>query len=158
NDFIQELLGQVDLDNQPGGSGNEAPRDPDIKVRTVLDRAAKTIGARFANQPRVEAAIRLTLATAYYALGNVPEAPLHAERSVELRSAYLVADHADTLSSKTYLAGLLQEQGQDKRAEALLVEVLQRRTATLGPDHPDTLTSKYHLANAYLNTFPHETD
>ena len=70
----RDLLGQVDLENQPGGGGADAPRDPDIKVRTVLDRAAKTIEARFANQPRVEAAIRLTIAKAYHALGHYQEA------------------------------------------------------------------------------------
>src|SRR5262245_30816616 len=66
NDFLRELLSQVDLDAQPGDQG---PRDPEIKVRTVLDRASKSVGTRFANKPLVEAAIRLTLASAYRALG-----------------------------------------------------------------------------------------
>ena len=74
SDFVQkDLLGQADLENQPGA---DVPRDSDIKVRTVLDRAARTIQARFANQPRVEAAIRLTIAKAYLALGQYKEAQL----------------------------------------------------------------------------------
>jgi tetratricopeptide (TPR) repeat protein len=118
-------------------------------VRTVLDRAAKTIGARFANQPREEAAIRLTIANAYAALGNWPEARIHAERSVELLTATRGADHADTLTSNNVLAELLFFQYEVKRAVALFEEVVRRRTATLGPDHPDTLASKDRLAFVY---------
>ncbi len=67
NDFLQQdLLGQADVDNQarPG----QTP-DPDIKVRTLLDRASEKIGGRFDQQPRVEAAIRRTIGDTYVALG-----------------------------------------------------------------------------------------
>ena len=152
NDFVQtDLLGQVDLENQPGGPGVSTPRDPDIKVRTVLDRAAKTIGSRFANQPRVEAAIRLTLSKAYYALGRYPEARLHAERSAELRTAHLGAHHRDTLASNDWLAEVYHEQGFVERAESLWQAALETRTATLGPDHLDTLASKHALGRSYLS-------
>src|SRR5262249_3195966 len=138
NDFVQkDLLGQADLENQPGGPGVGAPRDPNITVRTVLDRAAKTIEGRFASQPRVGAAIHLTLAKAYDGLGQDQEARLHAERSVALRTAHLGADHADTLSSQHTLAGVYLALGFHERAEALCREVLQKRLATLGPDHLD---------------------
>jgi serine/threonine protein kinase len=147
NDFVQkDLLGQADLENQPGGAGVDVPRDPDIQVRTVLDRAAKTIEGRFASQPRVEAAIRLTIAKAYLALGHSKEAQLHAERSVALHTAHLGADHADTLTSKEALAEVYYAQGFHERAEALCREVLEKRTAALGPDHLDTLTSKHQVA------------
>src|SRR5262249_46659809 len=87
NDLVhKDLLGQADPETQPGGaSGN---RDPRILVRTVLDRASATIEARFANQPRVEAAIRLTIARAYLALGQYKPAQLHAERSAALRTTH----------------------------------------------------------------------
>jgi serine/threonine protein kinase/tetratricopeptide (TPR) repeat protein len=150
NDFVQkDLLGQADLKNQPGGPGVGAPRDPNIKVRTVLDRAAKTIQGRFENRPRVEAAIRLTIADAYSALGHYQEARLHAERSVELRTVHLGADHADTLTSKDTLVGVYFGLGLHERAEALCQEVLAKRLATLGPDHPDTLSSKEWMAYFY---------
>ena len=152
NTFLQrDLLGQADPDKQPGDQG---PRDPDIKVRTVLDRAAKTIGARFANQPRVEAAIRLTIANAYYALGNWPEARKHAERSVELHTASLGAAHADTLNSKRFLALVLHDVGEIDRAEAVLVDIVQQQTETLGPNHGDTLLSKRFLAYSYTMRVP----
>jgi non-specific serine/threonine protein kinase/serine/threonine-protein kinase len=149
NDFLQDLLGQVDLENQPGGGGPDEPRDPEIMVRTVLDRAAQTVEDRFADQPRVEAAIRLTIAKAYQALGHYKEAQLHAERSVALRTAHLGAGHSDTLNSQAVLAEVYVDQGFMERAEALHREVLEKRVATLGADHLDTLTSKLHLASFY---------
>jgi eukaryotic-like serine/threonine-protein kinase len=143
NDFLQkDLLGQADLGNQPGGADDKLPRDPNIKVRTVLDRAARTIGARFAKQPRVEAAIRLTIAKAYTALGLYKEAQFHAEKSVTLRTAHLGADHADTLTSKDALVWVYLWQCSYNQADALNQEVLDKRTATLGADHLDTLSSK----------------
>jgi serine/threonine protein kinase/tetratricopeptide (TPR) repeat protein len=143
NDFVQkDLLGQGDLENQPGG-GVIAPRDPNIKVRTVLDQAAKSIERRFANQPRVAAAIHLTIAKAYVALGDYKKAQHHAERSAELRTSYLGPDHADTLASKDTLVWVYYWNGLYERAVPLNEEVLEKRTATLGTDHPDTLNSKF---------------
>ena len=43
--FLQnDLLGQADLANQPGAGPG---RDPDVTVRTLLDRAASTIEGKF---------------------------------------------------------------------------------------------------------------
>jgi len=142
NDFLQvDLLGQADIGNQPGGIGVDAPRDPNIQVRTVLDRAARKIEGRFANQPRVEAAIRETIAKAYSSIGLYKEAQLHAEKSAALRTTHLGADHADTLSSKQVIAILFLEQGDKKRAEPICREIFAKRKASLGADHPDTLVS-----------------
>src|SRR5262249_849810 len=150
NDFLEtDLLGQLDLENQPGGKGADGPRDRDISVRTVLDRAARSIDRRFTDQPRVEGAIRLTIAKAYLALGHYKEAQLHADRSVELRTAHLGADHADTLTSKHALSYLYYLDGFGERGEPLCQEVLAKRTAALGPDHVETMKSKHVLALIY---------
>jgi eukaryotic-like serine/threonine-protein kinase len=153
SDFLQkDLLGQAVLAFQPGGA--EGKRDANITVRTALDRAAEKIGRRFANQPRVEAAIRATLSRAYFELGLLHEARVHAERSVELRATHLGPDHADTLRSQVLLTLVLRGLGLLERAEALLLEVIPRQTATLGPDHLDTLTSKTVLANYSMDLSP----
>ena len=45
SEFLQnDLLGQADLANQ---SGEGPGRDPDVTVRTLLDRAAQTIEGKF---------------------------------------------------------------------------------------------------------------
>ena len=145
--FLQnDLLGQADLANQPGAGPG---RDPDVTVRTLLDRAASTIEGKFQGEPLTEAAIRLTIGKAYRALGHYPEGQRQLERSVELYAAQLGADDPVTLGSKSSLAYLYGAQGRYDRAELLLEEVVKGRTARLGADHADTLTSKNNLAQQY---------
>src|SRR6185295_4018564 len=138
--FLQnDLLGQADLANQPGeGAG----RDPDVKVRTLLDRAAQTIEGNFAGEPLTEAAIRLTIGKAYRALGQYPDAQRQLERSVELYAARLGADDPVTLDGKSSLAYLYGAQGRYDLAEPLSEQVVRGRTLRLGATHPDTLVSK----------------
>jgi eukaryotic-like serine/threonine-protein kinase len=145
--FLQDdLLGQADLANQPA----EGPgRDPDVTVRTLLDRAAGRVEGKFRGQPLTEAAIRLTIGRAYWALGRYAEGQGHLERSVELYAAELGADHPVTLTSKSRLAYLYGAQGRYDRAEPLAEEVVRAQTARLGADHPDTLTSTNNLAQVY---------
>lgn len=72
NDFLQnDLLAQASAATQ---SGPSAKPDPDLKVRTALDRAAVRIGGKFGRQPEVEAAIRDTIGQTYMDLGLYPEA------------------------------------------------------------------------------------
>jgi hypothetical protein len=150
NEFLQQdLLGQADTGNQPLAGAVE--RNPNITVRELLDRAAKAIEGRFAEQPQTEAAIRLTLGDAYRALGRYAEAQPHLERSVWLRTDQLGADHPNTLQSKNLLAELHYHQGKYEQAEPLFQEVLAGRTTRLGADHPDTLQSKNNLALLYLD-------
>ena len=147
SDFLQnDLLGQADLANQ---AGEGAGRDPDLKVRTLLDRSARMIEGKFREQPLTEAAIRLTVGKAYRALGNYPEAQRQLERSVELYAARLGADDPETLRSKSSLAYLYGAEAKYGQAEPLSEEVVKSRTARLGADHPDTLLSKNNLAQVY---------
>jgi serine/threonine protein kinase/tetratricopeptide (TPR) repeat protein len=147
NEFLQQdLLGQADPANQ---AGSETGRDKDVKVRTLLDRTAKSIEGKFKDQPLTEAAIRLTLGNTYRALGSYPEAQLQLERSVQLYRERLGEDHLDTLAGKNSLALLYQSQAKFDQAEPLLREVLALRTSKLGADHPDTLLSKLSLAGLY---------
>jgi tetratricopeptide (TPR) repeat protein len=149
NEFLQkDLLDQADIGNQVLAN-NTGARNPNITVRELLDRAAQSIEGKFAAQPLTEAAIRLTMGTAYRKLGRLGEAELHLERSVELRRAKLGADHRDTLVSKNELGIVYRAQGKYERAEMLFKEVLQARTHKLGADHPDTLASKNELGVLY---------
>ena len=59
NDFLRnDLLAYTSAHAQAAPS---VPPDPDVKVRTALDRAAARISGKFAAQPLVEAAIRHTI-------------------------------------------------------------------------------------------------
>ncbi|MET0555296.1 MAG: tetratricopeptide repeat protein [Vicinamibacteria bacterium] len=145
--FLQDdLLGQADLANQPAeGAG----RDGDVTVRTLLDRAARTVEGKFRGQPLTEAAIRLTIGKAYWALGRYAEAQAQLERSVALRAAALGADDPVTLTSRSSLAYLYGAQGRYDLAEPLGEAVVKAQTARLGAGHRDTLTSTNNLAQMY---------
>jgi serine/threonine protein kinase/tetratricopeptide (TPR) repeat protein len=146
NDFLQkDLLGQADIANQAAGK----ERNKNITVREVLDRAALGIEARFRGQEQTAAAVRLTLGTAYRALGEYPEAQKHLDRSLQLREHELGPNHPETLESLQALAGLNTDRGLYAEAERFYQQVLGSRRANLGADHPDTLQSQNDLGDAY---------
>ncbi|HZC24742.1 MAG TPA: serine/threonine-protein kinase, partial [Candidatus Binatia bacterium] len=83
NDFLQnDLLAQASAATQ---SGPNTRPDPDLKVRTALERAAQRIEGKFGKQPQVEAAIRNTIGETYAGLGLYPDAAKQLERAVDLR-------------------------------------------------------------------------
>jgi serine/threonine protein kinase/tetratricopeptide (TPR) repeat protein len=150
NDFVQNaLLGQADIGNQPLLlGGQKVERNPKVTVRDLLDRAARSIEGRFTQQELTEAAIRMTIGRAYRALGEYPEARKHLERAVQLRTAQLGADHADTLTAENNLAVVYFAQGEYGRAESLFRNVING-ASQLGAGHPDVLASKSNLAALY---------
>ena len=67
NEFLnKDLLAQASAYSQ---ASLVTRPDPDLKVRTVLDRASARIADRFASQPLVEASIRQTVGETYHQLG-----------------------------------------------------------------------------------------
>jgi hypothetical protein len=145
--FLKDLLAQADVSHQDPSRGKV---DPDIKIRTLLDRAAKSISEKFTGQPIVEAAIRQTIADNYRALGLYAEALPHAELATALRRHALGPEHPDTLVSQNQLALIYQEEHEPREAEALFLATLNVQRRVLGPEHPDTLAVQQNLAQAYL--------
>jgi len=123
--------------------------DPDLKVRTALDRAAARIEGRFKEQPLVEAAIRKTVSNTYRDLGLFPDAQRQMERAVDLRHRVLGEEHRDTLSSMADLAKLFWYQGKYGQAEPLFIKVLEAERRTLGEEYPGTLATMDDLAVLY---------
>lgn len=146
NDFLQnDLLSQAGARAQ---AGTRAAPDPDLKVRTALDRAAARIPGKFDFQPAVEAAIRRTIGLAYIEMNLNSEAQPELERAAELRKRALGPEHPDTLTSLDELGNLYILQGKYPAAETLLNEVLTARRRVLGPDHADTLATMSNLGQA----------
>ena len=149
NDFLQnDLLAQASAGVQ---SRPDTKPDPDLKVRTALDRAAAAISGKFDKQPLVEASIRGTIGNTYNDLGLYPEAQAQIERALDLRRRLLGEQHPDTLSIMNDLADLYQKQGKYAKAEPLFAQVLQARHRLLGDEHPDTLRSMSNLAYVYMD-------
>jgi serine/threonine protein kinase len=104
NDFLlNDLLAQASSSVQ---ARPDIQPDPDLKVRTALDRAAARIAGKFDGQPLVEASIRQTIGDTYLDLGLYSEAQGQVERALELRQRVLGDEHSDTLTSMHRL-GLL---------------------------------------------------
>lgn len=85
NEFlVADLIGSADP--LSGGSGT-------ISIGEVLDRGAATVGLRFADQPRSEAAVRIALGRAYFGVGAYAQAveqlDLAAERAASAEPADL---------------------------------------------------------------------
>jgi eukaryotic-like serine/threonine-protein kinase len=147
NEFLQnDVLAQAGATAQarPG----TAP-DPDLKVRTALDRAAAGIAQRFDKQPLVEASIRQTIGNAYVDLGIYPEAQKHLQRALELRHGQLAEDHPDMLSVMNDLAWLYRNEGLFAKAEPIATKVLEIRRRTLGKADSDTLEAMNNLGLLY---------
>lgn len=147
NEFLQrDLLAQAGASTQarPG-----ARPDPDLKVRTALDRAAAGIESKFSGQPLVEASIRQTIGNTYRDLGLWAEAQRQLERAVDLRSRMLGEDNRDTLVTRQTLALVWQDQGKFSQAASMLAKILAVRRRALGENHSDTLETMSALADAY---------
>jgi serine/threonine protein kinase/lipopolysaccharide biosynthesis regulator YciM len=147
DNFLQkDLLDQADVGNQAAGK----ERNRNITVRELLDRAAQGLETRFAGQETTEAAIRLTVARAYRAVGAYPQAQKHMERAVAIRQAMLGAGHSQTLEAIENLAGLCSDRGEYGEAERLYEQVLKTRRANEGANNAGTLRSMNDLGLLFL--------
>ncbi|MDB4777906.1 tetratricopeptide repeat protein [bacterium] len=78
--------------------------DPDIKLRTVIDRAASSVEERFADQPLVAAEIHLMLGRIYLRVSQAEKAKLQFESGFELRGEHLGLDHLDTIEAYSMMS------------------------------------------------------
>ena len=146
-EFLQkDVLAQASAREQ---SRPDTPPDPELKVRTALDRAAERIGGKFTAQPLVEASIRHTIGGAYRDLGLYPQARQHMERALNLRRSALGEEDPLTTESVGELAGLSTLEGKYPAAEALYLKALDGLRRAHGDEHPDVLTGMSNLALLY---------
>ena len=147
SDFLRnDVLAQASAATQ---SGPKTKPDPDLKVRTALDRAAARIGGKFDRQPEVEAAIRDTIGQTYIDLGLYPEARKQLERALELDRRVLGTENPKTLRTMDRLARVLHLQSDYPEAEALLIKTLEVQRRVFGSGHPSVLFSMTNLGTVY---------
>jgi eukaryotic-like serine/threonine-protein kinase len=143
---------QNDLLAQAGPSAQAGPTsrpDPDVKVRTALDRAAAVVGQRFPSQPLVEAAVRRTIGETYRDLGLFPEAQRQVEAALQLHRRLLGDRDATTVDTLNALASLFWLQGKYAAAEPLFVEIVDARRQLSGDTASETLTAMNNLGLLY---------
>ena len=150
NQFLQDdLLAQASPESQ---SGTETAPDPEVRARTLLDRAAARVGNRFAGQPLVESEIEETIGNAYSGLGLYAQAETHLRKAYELSSQYRGPDDAKTLSILMVVSSVASDQDKHGEAVAAAKTVFEGQTRTLGPEDPRTVVAMQNLGALYLGT------
>jgi tetratricopeptide (TPR) repeat protein len=117
-------------------------------LREMLDLTAKRLDSEFANQPEVEAHLRLVVAKAYLSLQLAEEGAKHARIAWKLRGQRLGANHPETLDAELLLAALLESSDMWKEAKTLASEVLQQFRQQFGNRDPRTCRALHVLGNA----------
>ena len=149
NEFLQN-----DMLAQAGARAQARPGvkpDPDLKVRTALDRAAARIAGKFDRQPEVEAAIRDTIGQAYMDLGLYPEARNQFEQALELHRRGAGPESAQAVKSMGCLGRTMLLQGKYPEAQELLTRAVRIGRRVLGAGHPETLYSMTNLGTVLLS-------
>jgi serine/threonine-protein kinase len=117
-----------------------------LTVAEVLNGASRTVGHAFTGDPETEAAVRMTLARSYQALGRLDSARGHAEAADQLLGARLPMDARDRMESRALLGSVALDQGRYDEAEKVLRAVAGDRARVLGATDPATLASERDLA------------
>ncbi len=131
----QDLLAQAVSENSQS-SGFQP--DPNIRLRTAIDRAAERIGERFAGQPQPEMLVRLAIGNAYMGLGIYPAALDHLQHAWSLAEHDADVDH--DVDHDVYLRSALSfatvqlNLGRFNEAQATLVQALNKAKDWNGDD------------------------
>jgi tetratricopeptide (TPR) repeat protein/tRNA A-37 threonylcarbamoyl transferase component Bud32 len=128
---------------EPGGLGK------DVTLREALEAALPAVSKSFADQPLVEARLRMTLGVSFASLSEPKIAAQQYTRAREIFTERLGPNHRDTLAAMNNLSMTYTAQGRPADAVQLQEETLALRQAYLGPDDPDTLISINNLAVGY---------
>lgn len=100
--------------------------DPDLKVKTALDRASSRLNDRFKDQPIVAAALHRTIGRAYSDLGEFSLGQSHLERSLEIYREQKGAGDDDTLQVEQDMGSVYLKQEKLDQAEKMLGDALDR--------------------------------
>lgn len=117
----------------------------------LLDGAATTAEAQFADDPEVQGRVAMTILAGYQNLSQFERAEQLAERAigvferVDRETPEGRADPEyqgrDALRARSALGNVYKTQARWEEAQGIHEDVLTRRLAELGPDDPDTIAS-----------------
>jgi serine/threonine protein kinase len=130
-------------------------REKMVTMEEVLKVATSNLdhNAEVAQQPELEATLRLDIGSTYDHMGALAEAERNLRLALKLRRAALGPQHLDTLAAEHYLAGLLVEGKREQEEGGKLArEAWQGRQRLLGAEHRDTLESEELYVEALYET------
>jgi eukaryotic-like serine/threonine-protein kinase len=129
--FLQnDLLIQDELDRP----------DTELKLLTVLDRAAVKVQARFGAEPLLEASVRSTLATAYASVGAEERSERELVRARQIYEEQYGLHDRRTLEAMRRVVVTKARQQQYSAAERLGLQTLQHASRALGEQDRQYLT------------------
>ncbi|HLT47288.1 MAG TPA: serine/threonine-protein kinase [Rubricoccaceae bacterium] len=120
------------------GAANPDEDGRDVRVASLLDRAAADLGDAFEGQPDLEAAARHTLGVTYRELGLYAEAETQLGRALALRERLHGPRHPDVAETQHALALTRHEQGDYAAADSLYTLALATNRARFGQRHART--------------------
>lgn len=144
--LIDRLLAQAEPANNPAANR--------VTLLEVLDRAADGVGASFADQPEIEATLRLAIGRIYHGLGEYAKSEAH-ERLALTRFGPVAAGQgqgAGRLEAKSELGHMLSHLGRWDEAEPLLLQAVDQSRRELGASHTTTLRASEYLADVHRMT------
>jgi serine/threonine protein kinase/tetratricopeptide (TPR) repeat protein len=143
-EFVEnKILSAARPKGQEGGLG------PGVTLRDAVVASLPALDSGFADQPLIEARIRLTLGRTFWLLRDGKLGAAQLERARAINAEWCGPDHPDTLTAAHNLAISYSEQGRLDEALELNEQTLAARRRVLGPDHPDTLWTMNNLAFQY---------
>lgn len=137
---VSEFLQHDLLDMADAATRFAATLDPDtdIKLETLLDRAAAQIDKLFADQPTVRVELLNTLGRAFTGIGRYEDAIPFFEQVRQYRDQIPGSEHPDTIVAMNDLAWTYADALQWKNALSLAETTVTRMQKTLGTNDPDT--------------------
>ena len=138
NAFLNRMLAFADT---------RTPGSVDFTVGQMLDLAVEAIDRGELRQPRVELAVRETIADAYFSLGEMAGAVAQLAKARSLAVAELGESSAPYLRLSVRFASVLGDSGDDMGALPVLERAYAVASESLGPDHLVTLEAKSVLGN-----------
>ncbi len=139
---VQRILGGIDPYQAEG-------LDTTLLQR-ILKQAEARIGTELADQPEVEAAIRLTLGRAYRELASFDLSEQNLRRADELLTKQRGDRDRQTLDARTALLALLERMGRHQECVDSGRAVVETCRTALGEDAPETLDAMTRLGACLL--------
>jgi tetratricopeptide (TPR) repeat protein len=153
NAVVQFIQDQVFAAARP--KGQEGGLGAGVTLRDAIAASVPALEKGFAEQPLVEARLRMALGDTFFYLGEYDQVRDQNERAWVLFTRFRGPDHPHTLRSMLYLAASYA--GLHRHADALKLReqalAIQRRV--LPPDHQDTLWGMLNLASSYADLGRH---
>ncbi len=116
--------------------------------QSIMSRAVAALDSKFADQPELQAELRLSVVDIYDAIGLPAKALAQARLVWEAHRVLFGADNQAACASQQRICALLLETGATDEAERTIRELLATRQRILGDEHVETLATRCLLGQA----------